>query len=141
MAKAKRREAEEPKNLTATQEKALLLLASGETVTATAEAVGVSRQTVSEWVNGDADFIAQLNRIRQEVLDAGADKLRGMVEKALDAVEAGFDSEELSTKDKASLGMALLKQVGLSERAGSAGNTDAASIRSSRALADMLNSF
>jgi hypothetical protein len=92
-------------------------------------------------VNGDADFIAQLNRIRQEVLDAGADKLRGMVEKALDAVEAGFDSEELSTKDKASLGMALLKQVGLSERAGSAGNTDAASIRSSRALADMLNSF
>ena len=48
MAKAKRREAEEPKNLTATQEKALLLLASGETVTATADAVGVSRQTVSE---------------------------------------------------------------------------------------------
>ena len=127
--------------LTATQEQAILLLASGETVTATAEAVGVSRQTVSEWVNRDADFIAALNSVRQETLDAGVDKLRGMVEKALDAVEAGFDSEELSTKDKASLGMALLKQVGLSERAGSTGNTDAASIRSSRALTDMLNSF
>ena len=138
---AKHRGAEELKNLTATQEKALLLLASGETVTATAEAVGVSRQTVSEWANRDPEFIAALNSVRQEVLDAGADKLRGMVEKALDAVEAGFDSEELSTKDKASLGMALLKQVGLSERAGSAGNTDAASIRSSRALADMLNPF
>lgn len=127
--------------LTATQEQAILLLASGETVTATADAVGVSRQTVSEWANRNADFIAALNSVRQETLDAGADKLRGMVEKALDAVEAGFDSEELSTKDKASLGMALLKQVGLSERAGSAGNTDAASIRSSRALADMLNPF
>lgn len=138
---AKRREAEEPKNLTAAQEQAILLLASGETVTATADAVGVSRQTVSEWANRNADFIAALNSVRQETLDAGADKLRGMVEKALDAVEAGFDSEELSTKDKASLGMALLKQVGLSERAGSAGNTDAASIRSSRALADMLNPF
>ena len=127
--------------LTATQEQALLLLASGETVTATAEAVGVSRQTVSEWANRDPEFIAALNSVRQETLDAGADKLRGMVEKALDAVEAGFDSEELSAKDKASLGMALLKQVGLSERAGSTGNTDAASIRSARALSDMLNSF
>ena len=127
--------------LTATQEQALLLLASGETVTATAEAVGVSRQTVSEWANRDPDFIAALNSMRQETLDAGADKLRGMVEKALDAVEAGFDSEELSAKDKASLGMALLKQVGLSERAGSTGNTDAASIRNSQVLSDMLNSF
>ena len=65
--------------LTATQEQALLLLASGETVTATADAVGVSRQTVSEWVNRDPDFIAALNRIRQETLDAGADRLRNMV--------------------------------------------------------------
>ncbi len=138
---AKHRGAEELKNLTATQEKALLLLASGETVTATAEAVGVSRQTVSEWTNRDAEFIAALNSVRQEILDAGADRLRNMVGAALDAVEAGINSEELSAKDRASLGMALLKQVGLSERAGSTGNTDAASIRSSRALSDMLNSF
>ena len=138
---AKHRGAEELKNLTATQEKALLLLASGETVTATAEAVGVSRQTVSEWTNRDAEFIAALNSVRQEILDAGADRLRNMVGAALDAVEAGMNSEELSTKDKASLGMALLKQVGLSERAGSTGNTDAASIRSARALTDMLNPF
>ena len=138
---AKHRGAEELKNLTATQEKALLLLASGETVTATAEAVGVSRQTVSEWTNRDAEFIAALNSVRQEILDAGADRLRNMVGAALDAVEAGMNSEELSTKDRASLGMALLKQVGLSERAGSTGNTDAASIRRSRALTDMLNSF
>lgn len=138
---AKRREAEEPKSLTAAQEQAILLLASGETVTATADAVGVSRQTISEWANRDPDFIAALNRIRQETLDAGADRLRNMVGAALDAVEAGMNSEELSAKDRASLGMALLKQVGLSERAGSTGNTDAASIRRSRALTDMLNSF
>ena len=127
--------------LTATQEQALLLLASGETVTRTAEVVGVSRQTCSEWVNRDPDFIATLNTLRQETLDAGADRLRNMVEKALGAVEAGFDSEELSAKERAALGMALLKQVGLSERAGSTGNTDAASIRNSQVLSDMLNSF
>lgn len=74
--------------LTATQEQALLLLASGETVTRTAEVVGVSRQTCSEWVNRDPDFIATLNTLRQETLDAGADRLRNMVGAALDAAAA-----------------------------------------------------
>ena len=138
---AKRREAEEPKNLTAAQEQAILLLASGETVTATADAVGVSRQTVSEWVNRDPDFIATLNTLRQETLDAGADKLRGMVEKALDAVAEGFDSEELSAKERAALGMELLKNVGLVKRVNAIGSTDAASVRSSQVLSEMLNSF
>ena len=50
--------------LTANQEQAILLLAKGETVTATAAAVGVTRQTVSEWRNRDADFRAELNRVR-----------------------------------------------------------------------------
>ena len=136
---AKRREAEEPKSLTAAQEQAILLLASGETVTATADAVGVSRQTVSEWVNRDPDFIAALNRIRQETLDAGADRLRNMVGAALDAVEAGFDSEELSAKERAALGMALLKNVGLVQRASAVGSTNADDIRSSQVLSDMLN--
>jgi len=127
--------------LTATQEQALLLLASGETVTATAEAVGVSRQTCSEWVNRDPEFIAALNSVRQETLDAGADKLRGMVEKALDAVAEGFDSEELSAKERAALGMELLKNVGLVKRVNAIGSTDAASVRSSQVLSEMLNSF
>ncbi len=127
--------------LTATQEQALLLLASGETVTRTAEVVGVSRQTCSEWVNRDPEFIAALNSVRQETLDAGADKLRGMVEKALDAVAEGFDSEELSAKERAALGMELLKNVGLVKRVNAIGSTDAASVRSSQVLSEMLNSF
>jgi len=127
--------------LTATQEQALLLLASGETVTRTAEVVGVSRQTSSEWVNRDPDFIATLNTLRQETLDAGADRLRNMVEKALGAVEAGFDSEELSAKERAALGMELLKNVGLVKRVNAIGSTDAASVRSSQVLSEMLNSF
>jgi transcriptional regulator with XRE-family HTH domain len=109
--------------LTANQEQAILLLAKGETVTATAAAVGVTRQTVSEWLN----------------LDAGADKLRGMLQKALDALQAGFDSEDLSTRERAQLGMALLKNVGLMQRASAVGSTNADDIRSSQVLSDMLN--
>jgi hypothetical protein len=125
--------------LTANQEQAILLLAKGETVTATAAAVGVTRQTVSEWLNRDADFRAELNRVRKETLDAGADKLRGMLQKALDALQAGFDSEDLSTRERAQLGMALLKNVGLMQRASAVGSTNADDIRSSQVLSDMLN--
>jgi|LSQX01.1.fsa_nt_gb murein DD-endopeptidase MepM/ murein hydrolase activator NlpD len=125
--------------LTANQEQAILLLAKGETVTATAAAVGVTRQTVSEWLNRDADFRAELNRVRKETLDAGADKLRGMLQKALDALQAGFDSEDLSTRERAQLGMALLKNVGLVQRASAVGSTNADDIRSSQVLSDMLN--
>jgi len=108
-------------------------------VTATAAAVGVTRQTVSEWLNRDADFRAELNRVRKETLDAGADKLRGMLQKALDALQAGFDSEDLSTRERAQLGMALLKNVGLVQRASAVGSTNADDIRSSQVLSDMLN--
>jgi hypothetical protein len=125
--------------LTANQEQAILLLAKGETVTATAAAVGVTRQTVSEWLNRDADFRAELNRVRKETLDAGADKLRGMLQKALDALQAGFDSEDLSTRERAQLGMALLKNMGLVQRASAVGSTNADDIRSSQVLSDMLN--
>jgi len=125
--------------LTANLEQAILLLAKGETVTATAAAVGVTRQTVSEWLNRDADFRAELNRVRKETLDAGADKLRGMLQKALDALQAGFDSEDLSTRERAQLGMALLKNVGLVQRASAVGSTNADDIRSSQVLSDMLN--
>jgi murein DD-endopeptidase MepM/ murein hydrolase activator NlpD len=125
--------------LTANQEQAILLLAKGETVTATAAAVGVTRQTVSEWLNRDADFRAELNRVRKETLDAGADRLRGMLQKALDALQAGFDSEDLSTRERAQLGMALLKNVGLVQRASAVGSTNADDIRSSQVLSDMLN--
>jgi len=125
--------------LTANLEQAILLLAKGETVTATAAAVGVTRQTVSEWLNRDADFRAELNRVRKETLDAGADKLRGMLQKALDALQAGFDSEDLSTRERAQLGMALLKNVGLMQRASAVGSTNADDIRSSQVLSDMLN--
>ena len=47
--------------LPANQLQAALWLASGESVTAAAEKVGVTRQAVHQWLKNDDAFIAHLN--------------------------------------------------------------------------------
>jgi hypothetical protein len=136
---AKRKEPEAPAELTVIQEQAVMMLAAGQTVTATAEAVGVTRQTVSTWANQDATFMAAVNVARAETLAAGADRVRGLVGKALDAVEKAFEAEDMTAKERAALGLELLKQVRLTDAASRPGDTDPAAIRQRQAR-DMLRS-
>ena len=139
MAKRERVGIEESKNLSAIQEQAILLLAGGAKVTAAAEALGVTRQTVSTWANRDPEFMAALNLVREETLEAGADRVRGLMAKALDAVEAAFEGEELTVKERAALGMEIIKQVRLTEAAGKLGSTNPAAIRQRQAREMMMN--
>jgi hypothetical protein len=80
--------------LTPQQELAVDLLAAGKNVTDTAAAVGVSRQTLSEWKNSHLGFQAALHSRRQELWEAMTDKLRALLPKALAVVESGLDGEE-----------------------------------------------
>lgn len=136
---ARRKEPEAEQALTPAQEQAILLLAAGKTVTATAEALGVTRQTVSVWANQDPVFMAAVNMARAEALAAGADRVRGLVGKALDAVEKAFEAEELTPKERAALGMELLRHVKLTEAAGQSGETNPAAIRQRQAREIMRN--
>jgi hypothetical protein len=70
--------------LTPQQETAVVLLAGGKTVTDTATAIEVTRQTVSEWLNHHPGFQAALNRRRQELWISMTDTLRGLLPKALE---------------------------------------------------------
>jgi hypothetical protein len=72
--------------LTPQQELAVDLLAGGKTVTETAAAVGVARQTVSEWLSRSAVFRAGLNGRRQELWVANADRLRALLPEAVEAL-------------------------------------------------------
>lgn len=83
------------RELTPQQEAAVDLLATGQTVTDTAAAVGVSRQTVSGWLNQDFAFQATLN-LRQHELWAGLSaRLRTMLPKALATLEAALDGGDM----------------------------------------------
>jgi len=79
--------------LTPQQETAVDLLASGKTVTDTAAAVEVTRQTVSEWLNHHPGFQAVLNRRRQELWIGMTDTLRGLLPKALEVLKSELESE------------------------------------------------
>ncbi|MBX3276438.1 MAG: helix-turn-helix domain-containing protein [Acidobacteria bacterium] len=99
------------------QLKAVDMLATGATITAAAGAVGVSRQTVSEWVNRDAEFRATLNRRRAELWTEQSDRLRSLIPKALDRLEAALEN---GTGDglRAALGVLKLAGVGDLSRIG-----------------------
>jgi hypothetical protein len=77
--------------LTPQQESAVDLLAIGRTVTETAEAINVARQTVSEWLNHNAAFEAGLNSRRQQLWQINADRLRALIPKALDVLDQELD--------------------------------------------------
>ncbi len=79
--------------LTPQQETAVDLLASGKTVTDTAKALEVTRQTVSEWLNHHHGFQAALNSRRQELWAGMADTLRGLLPKALEVLKCELEGE------------------------------------------------
>lgn len=70
------------------------LLASGKTVTDTATAVEVTRQTVSEWLNHHPGFQAALNSRRQELWAGMTDALRGLLPKALEVLKCELEGEQ-----------------------------------------------
>ncbi len=81
------------RHLTPRQEAAVDLLFSGKSDTETAAALGLHRTTVSGWRRHHPAFVAELNRRRQELYRASSDRLRGMVSKALDALELALKGD------------------------------------------------
>lgn len=73
--------------LTPKQRATLDLLAVGTSITEAAEATGVSRQTVSEWLHHHHGFQAALNRRRRELWTNVSDRLRALLPKALTVLE------------------------------------------------------
>jgi hypothetical protein len=72
--------------LTPQQEAAADQLAAGRTVTETAAAVGVTRQTVSEWLHHHHAFKAALNHRRNEAWTSLLDRLASLAPVALDVL-------------------------------------------------------
>jgi transposase-like protein len=93
--------------LTPQQELAVDLLAGGKTVTEAAAAVGVARQTVSEWLNRSAVFRAGLNGRRQELWVANTDRLRALLPEAVEALAA-----ELRGGDRLKAAALVLRSCG-----------------------------
>jgi hypothetical protein len=79
-----------PKPLTPEQEQAITLLLSGQSDREVAEQIGVSRWSVQQWRTGHPLFMATLAQRREELFNGAVDRLRAMLGKALDNIEAAI---------------------------------------------------
>jgi transposase-like protein len=122
-----------PETLTPAQSAAVDALAAGNSVTATAETIGVSRQTVSEWLNHAAVFQAELNRRRQELFTENTERLRALVPRALDILAGELEVGNLTAAVHA------LKAAGIYARPVVFGETDAVAIESKRRMNDLMS--
>ena len=98
--------------LSAKQTKAALLLARGDTITTTAEQVGVNRITIHQWLKEDDNFNAYLNSLKREFVDAGRSAMRASIVTAIDTINQLMLS---STNDVVRLNAAkeILDRAGL----------------------------
>ncbi|MDP9359270.1 MAG: hypothetical protein M3R02_29090 [Chloroflexota bacterium] len=79
--------------LTIVQLNAIDCLAVGKTDGETAEAVGVTRQTINGWRNHHPEFIATLNARRLEIWRAAQDRLPAILPHAFNTLEAAVTGD------------------------------------------------
>lgn len=113
--------------LSASQETAVLALASGATQVEAAERAGVARETVCRWLQDDAEFAAALNRARKEIWDASIDRLRLLALKSTEVLANLLESDDPRIRLVAA--QTALKAAGLEGLPAPLGQTDAADIR------------
>jgi hypothetical protein len=95
--------------LSVVQLNAVDLLVTGKTDQETAEAVGVTRQTVNGWRNANPYFQAELNRRRQDLWGVMVDQLRGLLPRAVAVL-----AEELDRgTDRAGVALSILRLGGV----------------------------
>ena len=88
-------------DLTPQQQQALDLLLAGKTVTETAAALDVARETVSRWKHRDAGFVAAYNQGLLSAWEAGHKRLLDARAKAIDRLTDLLDEEDPQTVLKA----------------------------------------
>ena len=98
---------EKSQNLTVEQLNSIDLLVQGLSDREVAEKVGVARETVTRWRNGNAFFQAQLNQRRQEIWFSSHEKLRSLVGEAVEVLATELKAGDLRAA------IEVLKAVGL----------------------------
>ena len=90
------------------QRQAIALLLEGKRDAEVGEALGVTRETVNRWRNGDDAFTVELNKARRELWGGHMERLRSLVGRALEELE-----RELGCEHAHQVAVQILKAVGL----------------------------
>ena len=107
---SRRQEMTKSDTLSITQERAIHLLLLGKTDKKVAEDLEIARQTVTNWRNHDSGFMARLNAERQALWSANQERLRSLVFRAVDILEASLESD--NERIRQSSAVQILKMYG-----------------------------
>jgi transposase-like protein len=92
---------------------AIELYARGSTDSEVATELGVERSTVWRWRTQDRNFRSTLRRVHAEVSGAGAARLEGLVEKALDVIASTLADERVSPAVRLRAAESVLARSGI----------------------------
>ncbi|MFI3221481.1 MAG: phBC6A51 family helix-turn-helix protein [Methylococcaceae bacterium] len=80
--------------LSAKQLQAAILIVGGASITATAAQTGLTRVTLHQWLKSDDLFIAHLNGLKQDLINAGRAGLQASVALAISTINALMTGSE-----------------------------------------------
>ncbi len=98
--------------LSENQQRAVELVASGQTNRQIAETLDNSEFTVSRW-RQEPGFIAAVNEILRDSREAARERLRSLVGKAVDTIEASLNDAELSASERLKAAFKIIELVGI----------------------------
>jgi AcrR family transcriptional regulator len=101
--------------LSAQQADVITALMRGATVTDATKQANVERTTFYLWLRSDANFQAELNRARQEHMDAMRAQLRGLADTAVSTVREMLSGADVPAGVRLKAALAVLQSVGTLE--------------------------
>jgi hypothetical protein len=110
------------------RDKSVEAIASGADLAAASDAAGVDRETLRGWLDGDAEFIASLNRAKLERVDRLRSEVRGLASEAVATLRTLISGPEIPPPVRLRAALAIL-EVADAMRVEEIGSTCAAEIR------------
>lgn len=92
-------------------ERAISLIVSGKSITEAAEEVGLSRSHLSRLLSGNPIVKAELERQRIIATRQTADKMRGMLNKAVEVIEESLSDISISAEDRLKAAVSILGKI------------------------------
>jgi hypothetical protein len=125
--------------LSPNQLKAAILIVGGATVTATAAQTGLTRVTLHDWLKNDDLFIAHINSLKQDLVNAGRAGLQASVALAIETINSLMMTSENDIV-KLNAAKEVLNRVGINT-ALVIGSDDADLLKRERVFNDSLTFY
>lgn len=121
------------------QEQAISLLIQGKSITDISKDLNVVRSTIYEWLNNDFEFVAQLNKERNAIIDNTRDNMQRLLFKSYKLLNKKLDVE--LTKDDPDVTVAINLIKALPKEYTKSHDTSIEAVKNTASMDQYFNSF